>query len=113
MIGRRSILQVVCLGRVKDAGGALSAAWRAIGAIEGGAGTRISGPSPSRLAGQDAVTYTIRLNSGRLLTEWQFVYQGWSYVAGLVCHPTEAETAHDLGQAALATWQWDHEAALS
>lgn len=105
LIGRRSTLKVVCLGPAEETYDPYVQALK-VTARMAMASRLLAGPAATELAGQPAARYAVRLNSGDLLAEWQLMYDGWLFVAGLRCHPREEAEAYARGVAALGTWRW-------
>jgi hypothetical protein len=105
LVGRRSTLGVVCLGPVEGVDDPFVQAMKMTAGLAV-AGVVVAAPVLTEMAGQQACRYTLQLNSGPLLTEWQFAYGGWKYVAGIYCDPSETEEAYARGVDALATWRW-------
>lgn len=107
MLGKRSILQAVCLQRVGPQYQPDVSAARAIGSLHGKAGTLVEGPVECTLLGEVAQRYVMRLNSGRVLTEWHLVRSGWSFAIGVVQHPFDDESnTMRLAHQVFDSWRW-------
>lgn len=106
LLGRRSLLQVVCLGTTAECGTPATSAMDVVSSYQDRLGRVLSAPTPTELAGQPAVRYELRLTSGQTLVEWKLAYAGWLYAVGVLRHPADGTQVDALAAQTLRTWQW-------
>jgi len=106
MVGKRSIMQAVCLGKAGPEDTTETLAVASIAALDGKAGRLISGPFASPMAGEDGHRIFLLLNSGHKLTEWHFIHDGWRYAVGIVWHPSDQFAAMQRAEHSLRSWRW-------
>jgi hypothetical protein len=70
----------------------------------------VTGPAPSVLAGEPAVTYTLEITTGptagMLVTDWMFEHDGWGFTVGLFLSPLDGHEARELALSTLDSWTW-------